>query len=159
MNPPASTNSRSLCVAGNRWKADNMANWTFLTAKKGDVSTKSPPGRVRSMLPNASSISRLVPALSTWTSSVIVRAAASTARILDSLRLVSAGLTSTTIRLAPGTTSRKSCSRFASSSAREKANTCCVSARPGQARHKTGLDRVISHDECNGNCRSSRFSR
>ena len=111
--------------------------------KKGSMSTKRTSGRSRTKVVKAALISRLVLALRTWISNPMARAADSA-----SLNVVSelgpVGLTSTATRVAPGTSSRTSSSRFATNSALKKIDSCQVAARPGEAGDKTKLDRVFA---------------
>src|SRR5215467_13067339 len=93
----------------------------------------SASGRSRTKLAKAALISRLVLALKTWACSPMARAAAST-----SLNMVSGtklGLTSTATRLAAGTNSRRSSSRFAANSSVRRLMP--VRFPPGRARLAT----------------------
>ena len=81
------------------------------------------------------SISLMVLALNTWTCSPLARATAPTSLNVDSVLAVLVGLTSTAIRLAPGTSSNKSSSRFAANSPARK--LIPVRLPPGRARLAT----------------------
>ena len=71
----------------------------------------------------------------------------------------SVGLTSTATRVAAGTSSRRSSSRFAANSASEKIDPCQVAARPGEAGDKTKPDRVFGDGEDDGDRRGCRLGR
>ena len=61
-----------------------------------------------------------------------------------------AGLTSTAMRAAAGTSSRSSSSRFAANSSLRKLIAGQVAARPGEARDKTKPDRVVADEKTIG---------
>jgi hypothetical protein len=82
-------------------------------AKNVSMPTKTASGRSRTNVAKAASISRLVLARRTWICSPMARPADCTSLNVVSIIGPLAGLTSTTIRAAPGTISRKSSSRFA----------------------------------------------
>ena len=71
------------------------------------------------------------------------RAAASNLSNVVSVAVALAGLTSTATRAAPGTSSRRSSSRFAANSWLKKLIPVSIAARPGEAGDKTELDRVF----------------
>src|SRR5262245_28013893 len=81
---------------------------------------------------NAASISRVVLALRTWICSPMAGAAAATSLNIDSVYVALVGLTSTAMRTAAGTTSRRSSSRFAANSTAKKLTP--VRLPPGRAR-------------------------
>ena len=102
--------------------------------KKGSMSPKRASGRSPTKVAKAAVISRLVLALRTLISNPMVRAADSAS--LDVVSEVGpAGLTSTQTRVAAGTSSRKSSSRFATNSALRK--LIPVRLPPGRARVAT----------------------
>ena len=121
--------------------------------------TKRASGRSRTKVAKAASISRLVLALRTWICSPMARAAASTSLNVVSAFAALAGLTSTATRVAAGTSSRRSSSRFAVNSPTEKIDPCQVAARPGEAGDKTKPDRVFGDDEDDGDRRGCRLGR
>ena len=83
-----------------------------------EVDQLDAPGeeRSRASVVKATSISRLVSALSTWTCSPMARAPANASLTVDSEVVALEGLTSTATRVAAGTISRRSSSRFAANS-------------------------------------------
>src|SRR6266478_3918410 len=87
------------------------------------------------MVAKAASISWLVSALSTWICNPTARAAGSTSLNVVSVFVAMAGLTSTATRAAPGTSSRRSSSRFATNSVETK--LIPVRLPPGRARLAT----------------------
>src|SRR5262244_2299746 len=100
---------------------------------------------------NAASSSRLVLALRTWICSPIARAAASTSLNVASVPGALVGSTSTAIRMAPGTSSRRSSNRFDASSVLK---ALIPDARPGEARN-----RVYADKEDDGDRRGGRLGR
>ena len=83
-----------------------------------EVDQLDAPGeeRSRASVVKATSISRLVSALSTWTCSPMARAPADASLTVDSEVVALEGLTSTATRVAAGTISRRSSRRFAANS-------------------------------------------
>ena len=104
-------------------------------------------------------MSRLVLALRTLICSPMPRAAASTSFNVVSVVPTFDGLTSTAIRAAAGTISRRSSSRFAANSAVNKIDPGQVAARPGEAGDKPELYRVFGDDEDYGDRRGCRLAR
>ena len=88
--------------------------------EEGVVADKRASGRSGTKVAKAASISRLVLPLRTWICNPMVRAAGSTSRNVVSVFVVLAGLTSTPTRVAVGTSSRSSSSRFAVNSVLRK---------------------------------------
>ena len=130
--------------------------------KKGSPPTKSASGRSRTKVAKAALISRLVLALKTWICSPMARAAASTSLNVVSVVAALAGLTSTATRTAPGTSSRRSSSRFAANSAVKKLTP--VRLPPGRARlatrpSLTGSSRDVEDDGDRRGCRLGRERR
>src|SRR5262245_20471451 len=85
----------------------------------------------------------------------MARAAASTSLNVDSVFVAWAGLTSTTTRVAAGTSARRSSSRFAL--ANEKIDPRQVAAGLGKAGHKTESYRVFADGEDDGDRRGCRL--
>jgi hypothetical protein len=98
------------------------------------VPARRASGRSHTKVANASLISRLLLALSTWIWSPMVRAAASTFRIVDPKSGL-VGLTSTATRAAAGSNSCRSSSRFVANSSAKKLTP--VRLPPGRARLAT----------------------
>ena len=120
---------------GRAWRDARWTNWTSRLTKKGSGLTKSASGRSRTKESNPASISRLVLALRTRICSPMARAAGVTSLKVDSAVVALAGLTSTATRVAVGTSSRKSSSRFAVNSPATKLTP--VKLPPGRARLAT----------------------
>ena len=97
--------------------------------------TKSASGRSLKNVAKAALISCLLLAWRTWICIPMARAAGSTSRSVASVMVVLAGSTRTATRAAAGTISRKSCSRFATSSAAKI--LIPVRLPPGRARLAT----------------------
>ena len=97
--------------------------------------TKRASGRSRTKVAKAALISRLVLALTTWICSPMARAAVPASRTVDSAGVALAGSTSTATRVAAGTSSRRSSSRFAANSLEKK--LIPVRLPPGRARLAT----------------------
>src|SRR5262245_51493786 len=155
ISPPASAYSRSESIAGTPWRPARRASWTRRALKKASTPTNRASGRSRTIVAKAASISRLVLALRTWICSPMARAAASTSLNVDSVFVAWAGLTSTTTRVAAGTSARRSSSRFAL--ANEKIDPRQVAAGLGKAGHKTESYRVFADGEDDGDRRGCRL--
>src|SRR5262245_13928535 len=135
ISPPASAYSRSEHIAGTPWRPARRASWTRRALKKASLPTKRASGRSRTIVAKAASISRLVLALRTSICSPLARAADSTSLNVDSVLVAWVGLMSTATRAAPGTSSRRSSSRFAVNSPTRKLTP--VKLPPGRARLAT----------------------
>ena len=105
---------------------------------KGPAPTKSASGRSRMKAVKATLISRLLLALRAWICNPMARAAASTS-LNAAAEDEPDGSVSTATRLAVGTSSRKSSSRFVPNSASENIDPGQVAARAGEAGDETNF--------------------
>ena len=98
----------------------------------------------------------MVPAWRTWMRNPMARAAGSRSFKTASVLVALAGLTSTATRVAPGTNSCRSSSRFATSS---KIGPRRVAGGAGKAGDQTEPDRVVVNGEDDRDCRGRSFRR
>ena len=122
-------------IAGTTWRAARGTSWTRRLLKKASPPTKSASGRSRANVAKAASISRLVLALQ----HLDLQSHGAGSRLHVSQRALGSrglvGLTSTATRVAAGTSSRRSSSRFAVNSPLKK--LIPVTLPPGRARLAT----------------------
>src|SRR6516162_3508940 len=120
---------------GIAWRAASAASWTRRLVKNPSGATNRASGRASTRAANAASISRLVLALKICICSPMPRAAGSTSASVDDVLTVLLGFISIATRTAAGTSSRRSPSRFAFTSAVKK--LIPVALLPGRARLAT----------------------
>src|SRR5262245_8084996 len=100
--------------------------------KEGAAADQERVGRSRPSVVKATTIAPLALALKTWTCSAMTPAAVSTSRKLEAAIVASVGLRSKATRVAVGTSSRRTSSRFAANSAEKKLTP--VALPPGRER-------------------------
>src|SRR5262249_23361392 len=155
MNPPASTNSRSGYIAGTAWRAVRVRICARRLRNRAWGLTMSASARLCKRLAKATSISWLLPAVSTSTCRPMTVAAACTSRINNSMLGLTPGLTSTAKRAALGSSSCRSSSRFAASATPKSVMPVTLPPGPVKVCDEAGLHGVAGgaeHDRDRRRC-------